>query len=59
MTKFWMAMSALAFVAGNAHAAECCKEGAECCKQHKPCCDHEKGKPETKPEPKPKAEHTH
>jgi hypothetical protein len=55
MTKFWMAMSALAFVAGTAQAAECCKDGAECCKEHKPCCDHEKGKPE----PKPEAEHAH
>ena len=54
MTKVWMAVSALAFVAGTAHAAECCKEGAECCKEHKPCCDHEK-----KPEPKPKDGHAH
>ncbi|HEV2567549.1 MAG TPA: hypothetical protein VGT77_02580 [Sphingomonas sp.] len=55
-----MAMiAALAFAAGAAHAADCCKEGVECCKQHKPCCDHEKGKPEPKPEPKPEDGHAH
>ena len=53
MTKVWIAVGALAFMAGTAHAAECCKDGAECCKEHKPCCDHERDKPG----PKPQAEH--
>ncbi|NNM75323.1 hypothetical protein HJG53_00155 [Sphingomonas sp. ID1715] len=44
---------ALAFAAGTASAADCCKEGAECCKQHRDCCHHEKGKPEPKPKAAP------
>ena len=59
MTKWMTGLAALAFAAGTAVAADCCKEGAECCKQHKACCDHEKGKPEPKPEPKPKGVHAH
>ena len=55
MTKLWMAITATAFAAGSAAAADCCKEGAECCKQHKECCDHEKGKPQ----PAPKDVHAH
>ena len=55
MRKMWVALGALAFVAGTAQAAECCKDGAECCKEHKPCCDHAEGKPE----PKPQDRHAH
>jgi hypothetical protein len=52
MTKWMAGLAALTFAAGTAVAADCCKEGAECCKQHKDCCDHDKGKPEPKPQPK-------
>jgi len=55
MSKLWIATAALAFAAGTAQAAECCKQGMECCQEHKPCCDHEKGKPE----PRPKDAHAH